>query len=87
MSATMTLVCGCGQPTLVTMEQDRARWSIDVGCLCRIELAEEAEDDLSLGRLERLRKLIEFAWVLLSDQQRKAFELYRDEVGDGDERS
>lgn len=82
MSATMSLICACGEPTVVTMDQDRARWSISVGCLCRVELTEEAENDLARGRLARQRKLIEFAKALLDDHQIVVWGMYLEEVGD-----
>ena len=79
--ATIALRCGCGESTVISMDESRARWMIDVGCLCRIELTEEAENDLSRGKVGRQRKLIEFVLVLLDERQRRAFDLYRDEVG------
>lgn len=80
--ATIALRCGCGESTVVSMANDRTRWLVDVGCLCRIELSEEAENDLARGRLARQRKLIEFAKALFDDQQTLLWTMYLEEVGD-----
>lgn len=80
--ALLVLQCICGESTVITMAEDRARWSLSVGCLCRVELTEEAENDLARGRLERQRKLIEFAKALLDDHQIVVWGMYLEEVGD-----